>query len=62
MVVHMRHDLGGSSAIVLHNVPVADTRGTGQRRREKTDVGTEVAGFGWRGVGELGSVGARADE
>lgn len=49
MIVHVRHDLRGGGAVVLHDVPVVHARGPAQRRGQHTQVVTQLAGLVGRG-------------
>lgn len=62
VVVHMGHDLGGGGAVVLHHVPVVHARGGGERGREHAHVVAQGARLAARRVGQLGPVGARAEQ
>lgn len=62
VVVHMGHDLGGGGAVVLHHVPVVHARGGGERGRQHAHVVAQGARLAARRVGQLGPVGARAEQ
>lgn len=62
MIMHVRNDLCGGSAVVLDNVPVVDARGSAEGLGEDADGGAQTACLGRCGVGELRPVGSRTDE
>ncbi|KUI54511.1 hypothetical protein VP1G_10661 [Cytospora mali] len=62
MEVHVRDDLGGRGAVVLHDVPVLHAGGPAQRRGQHAQVVSQLAGLAGVDVTELRGVPPRAEE